>query len=176
MMDDREFDPTPRNRSGIKERLNGAGDAWANQHRESLGSNFYIQDVDAMFGTFVFGHNTGERLFLEYVPDSYKNRYNKVREFGVVAIFDRKSSRNAAFGNHNRVSMSLYLWICRSLGKMQGVNPKFFFVIGGQSPPWEMIEIDIDTGEELQTTEVDTSSWQPIWEALGLARMRDEVA
>jgi len=178
MISDREFDPTVRNRLGVKERLNGAGDAWANQHRESLGSHFYLQDVDAMFGTIVFGHNTGERLFLEYVPDSYENRQEKVREFGVVALFDRKSSRDAAFGNHNRVSMALYLWMCRSLSKIQGISrsPKFFFVIGGQSPPWQMIEIDIDTGEELQMTEINTSSWRSTWQAFGLMRLRDEIA
>ena len=176
MINEYEFDQTARNPRGVKERLNGAGDAWANQHRESLGSNFYLQDVDAMFGTVVFGHNTGERLFLEYVPDSYENRQNIVREFGVVAVFDRKSSRSAAFGNHNRVSTALYLWMCRTLGKAQSINPKFFFVIGGQSPSWEMVEIDIDTGEELRMMEVGTSSWRQIWHALGLLKLRNEIA
>ena len=175
MIDEYAFDPTERNNQGIKVRLDGAGDSWANQHRESLPKEFYFQDVDALFGTVVFGHNTGERLFLEYVPDNYKNRNNQVREFGVVAIFDRKSSRNAAFGNHNRVSMGLYLWLCRSLGKIQPIKPKFFFVIGGQSPPWTMIEIDIETGEKIREAIIDTSDWSNIWAELELIDLRNEI-
>lgn len=176
MTDEYEFDPTERNSQSVKVRLDGAGDGWANQHRESLAKKFYIQDVDALFGTVVFGHNTGEALFLEYVPDNYQNRRKTIREFGVVAIFDRKSSERAAFGNHNLVSMGLYLWLCRMLGRVQTIKPKFFFVIGGQSPPWTMIEIDIETGEEMRRRDVDTSDWNSIWNELGLLDLRTEIA
>lgn len=170
------FDTTPRNPQGVKKRLDKQGDAWADQHRRSTPKDFYLQDVDAMFGAVVFGHNTGEKLFLEYVPDNYVNRDKRIRKFGVVAIFDRKTSEQAAFSNHNMVSCALYLWLCRSLGELQPSPPKFFYVIGNQEPPWTMIEVDTTTGMETGTRKrLDGSDWRATWETLGLASLRHEL-
>jgi len=171
------FDQTPRNATGTKKRLDGQGDAWANQHRASLPKDYYFQDVDAMFGAVVFGKNTGEKLFLEYVPDGYKNRTKKIRSFAVVAIFDRKVTREAAFSNYNTISCALYLWLCRTLGESQPQKPRFFYVIGSQEPPWTMIEINITTGEEIgQETKLERVDWKIVWETLGLTSLRNELA
>jgi len=172
-----EFDQTPRNAQGVKERLDEQGDAWANQHRKSTPRDYYLQDVDAMFGAVFFGHNTGEKVFLEYVPDNYKNRTSKVRSFALVAMFDRKASRWAAFSNYNTVSCALYLWLCRVIGQSQPKQPRFFYVIGGDTPPWTMIEINIETGQEMgQEVRLDSADWTTVWNSLGLTSLRNELA
>jgi len=85
-----------RHSNGVRVRADGCGDAWAQAHRK-LGPTFNMQDIDALFGIMAFGQNTGDKLFLEYVPDDYRNRGKAVRDFRVIAMFDRKSSRQATF-------------------------------------------------------------------------------
>lgn len=171
-----EFDPTPRNTNAVKQRLDGQGDEWANQHRRSLPKEFYLQDVDAMFGGVVFGQNTGERLFLEYIPDDYENRTKRIREFFVVSIFDRKTSEQAAFGNHNIVSTAFYLHMCRTYSNAQPYAPRFFFVIGNEEPPWEMIEIDIhDAKETGERVTLYRANWKKVWNRLGLSDLRRDL-
>ncbi len=164
--------------TGVKPRFDGKGDAWANAHRQ-LGSTYNMQDVDALFGFHAFGHNTGERLFLEYIPDDYANRGRTIRKFKVVAMFDRKTSIHAAIGYNNSVSLAFYLWLCRTLGNAQGTEPKFFFVIGGQSPPWQMIGVNIHTGQLTSEREVFTSGegveFHRLWARLGLSDIRDAL-
>ena len=58
-----------RHSNGVKVRADGCGDAWAQAHRK-LGPTFNMQDIDALFGIMAFGQNTGDKLFLEYVPDN----------------------------------------------------------------------------------------------------------
>lgn len=164
--------------NGARARIDGGGDAWADEHRHGLGMSFLMSDLDAIFGTVVFGQNTGDRLFIEYVPDDYVNRFKAVREFGLVAMFDRKRSINAAFDQRNKLSTAVYLWICRKLGSGQAKRPKFFFVIGDQVPPWQMVEIDIMNGEPtgVEATITNREDWVSIWEHLGLASLRREIA
>jgi hypothetical protein len=165
--------------NGVKARRDGAGDEWAKQHR-SLGPTYNMQDMDALFGVTAFGQNTGERLFLEYVPDNYQNRTSVIRNFGVVAMFDRKQSEPYAFSRSNAVSTAFYLYQCRIHAKVQpnGLTPKFFFVIGGQSPPWKMIEIDIFSGKKtgLEAVICDGErDWKRVWTTLGLHQLRQEI-
>ncbi len=164
--------------NGARARVDGHGDAWANEHRHGLGMSFNMTDLDAFFGTVAFGQNTSDRLFIEYVPDEYANRDKVVREFGLVAMFDRKNSWRAAFEQRNRLSTAVYLWICRKLGVGQSKSPKFFYVIGGQLPPWQMVEIDIISGEATGVTAniLHRDDWQYVWEHLGLVPLRREIA
>ena len=183
-MNEYEYDQSVRNSNGVKVRMDGKGDSWACAHRDGLGKSYYMQDIDCLFGAMAFGHNTGEKLFLEYIPDNYQNREKVIRQFGIVSIFDRKFSEGRAFSNENSVSMALYLHICRVFRDHQSIAPKFFYVIGGQEPPWEMIEIDIETGEKTgQRETIGTQEngnikieWRDVWEALGLIKLRNEVA
>lgn len=160
-------------------RADKQGDGWANAHRKQLGNDFYLQDVDAMFGVMVFGHNTANTLFMEYVPDDYKNRTSTIREFGFVGMFDRKYTEQVAFGTKNALSTGVYLKLCRLIGSNQpsGCTPKFFFVIGNNEPPWTMIELDIATGKPTGTRAVltDSNKWPELWEKLGLRKIRDEL-
>ena len=160
----------------VKPRFDGKGDAWANQHRDMLGPTFNMQDMDGYFGFTAFGANTGERIFLEYVPDDYENRYRAIREFGLVSMFDRKSSKEYALSKDNVVSFAFYLWLCRSVGKGQSIIPKFFFVVGSQEPPWEMIEIDINSGNSIKSKMLTSTNWKEIWHSLGLIELRREVS
>lgn len=166
-------DGNSRLSNGVKVRVDGRGDSWANEHRHQLGNEALMQDLDAMFGFTAFGHNTGERLFLEYVPDSFQNRCSSMRNFGVVALFDRKSTENAAFSSKNALSSNFYRFLCRTIATVQPIPPRFFFVIGGQEPPWMMIEVDICTGQETgNRVEVNSSNFRTLWESLGLGCAR----
>lgn len=170
-MDDRY----QRDRNGVRYRADGKGDAWAIAHR-SLGTGHQMHDVDALFGCHAFGMNTGEKLFLEYEPDHYENRSKVIRNFAVVAMFDRKTSEVAAFSSENRLSRALYLWQCRTFATRQSVQPKFFIVVGNQMPPWKMIELDIWTGERTgDPTLVNAQNFAEVWDALGLSGLRLEL-
>ena len=174
------IDECVRLQSGVKKRHDGQGDLWAEHHRQNLGRDFLMHDIDGCFGAVVFGHNTAERLFLEYVPDNYENRLEYIREFAVVGLFDRKRSFDWAMSNGNRLSMSVYLYLCRSIAKTQPIAPRFFLLFGEHDkPPWEMIELDIETGEVVPREPVvitDATNWYPVWDtALGLTKMRNEL-
>ena len=164
--------------NGVKARNDNMGDGWASAHR-LLGKTFNMQDVDALFGAVAFGQNTGEKLFLEYVPDDYLNRGSAIRTFKIVAMFDRKTSIQAADHFQNSVSMAFYLWICRSLSTHQKRNPKFFYVIGGGCPPWGLIGIDLFTGERsgeyAQIETADEIGFNDVWKSFGLIELRQSI-
>ena len=164
--------------NGVRSRIDGQGDGWALAHRD-LGPTFNMHDVDAMFGVCAFGQNTGEKLFLEYVPDNYQNRFKTIRKFGYVALFDRKSSMQALMAERNKLSTAFYLSLCRTLGLSQPVMPKFFYVIGGQEPPWIIREVDIETGELLDNVaelhNAGNNDWRRVWKCLGLIELRETI-
>jgi len=168
--------PNQHMANGVRRRVDGLGDGWAGAHRE-LGRGYHMSDVDALFGIEAFGHNTGERLFLEYEPDNYQNRMNRIRDFAVVGMFDRKTTLEAAYDDGNKLSLAFYLWTCRKLAAGQPKPPRFYFVIGGQEAPWTMIEHDIHTGEETGDRAVIRSAgdFRTVWQALGLSSLRDEL-
>lgn len=162
----------------VKPRYDGKGDGWANAHRD-LGPTFNMNDADALMGVVSFAWNTGERLFIEDVPDNYINRYSSIREFAYVALFDRKTNLDFALSNENAVSRAMYLHLCRIISAYQPLPPRFFFVIGGQCPPWEMHEIAIDSSEPKGDAIIlpcrDGSIWRSVWETCGLKSLRDEL-
>ena len=159
---------------GVKPRFDGQGDGWAAAHR-SLGPTFNMSDVDGVVGMMGFASNTGERLFLEYVPDNYKNRQSRIRKFATVAMFDRKSSEHYANSDSNALAAAFYLDLCRRLATTQPKPPRFFYVIGQDQPPWEMIEIDINTAAEIGRVHQDGKNWRQVWEAVGLVALRNEL-
>lgn len=164
--------------AGVKPRYDGGGDAWALAHR-NLGPEFHMHDLDGVFGQLVFSQRTGDRLFLEYVPDNYVNHVKRTREFALVAMFDRKRDRSAALGEPNALSTAFYLWICRKLSMEQPVPAKFFYVIGGQTPPWTMVEVDTATGSvtgrEAVIHGTSHDEMMAVWEALGLVELRKSL-
>lgn len=165
-----------RHHTGVKIRNDKQEDGWANMHRTELGNDHYLQDVDCMFGGVVFGQNTADRLFLEYIPDNYENRIEIIRSFAVVAMFDRKQTEKWAFSDRNRLSTALYLDICRTIATKQPLPPKFFFVIGKDEPPWSMIQIDIYLGEKISEPIIlDKIQWSKIWESIGLKDLRNSL-
>lgn len=163
-----------RDGAGVKVRADGKGDAWADAHRD-LGPTFNMTDVDGMIGIVGFAANTGERLFMEYVPDDWKNRHNKIRRFATVAVFDRKATRALALDAGNRVGLAYYLNLCRCLGQTQPKAPRFFFVIGRDCPPWTMIELNINTANIVAEHELPSMNWRQVWNAIGLTALRQEL-
>ena len=163
-----------RDSNGVRLRVDGQGDGWALAHR-TLGPAFNMTDIDGIMGVVAFAANTGERLFMEYVPDSYRNRFDMIRRYADVAMYDRKATREYAFSDANRVSLSWYLCHCRKLALAQPKGPKFFFVIGRDVPPWELIELDIKTGEVIQEHTLTEMNFRQIWQTAGLATLRNEL-
>jgi hypothetical protein len=171
-----------RNTNGVKVRADGGGDGWANAHRHNLPHNIYFNDLDCVFGFCAFGHNTANALFYEYVPDAYRNRKSAIRRFGYVALFDRKKTMDAAFNctdPHAKVSLASYLHMCRVLSGAQPVPARFFYVVGANTPPWDMVEIDTQSGERTggdvvigQNTAVE---WNTVWGVLGLLEAREQL-
>ena len=171
-----DSDPAERHENHVRKRRDGKGDAWSNAHRINLGNHFLMHDQDASFGCLVFGSNTGDKLFLEYEPDNYKNRQSDIRQFAMVALFDRKATERAAFCQNNALSRAFYLWQCRAFAQGQPKPPRFFIVVGRQTPPWTMIELDIGTGARVgEPVEVDASRFKDVWESLGLTALRREL-
>jgi len=162
-----------RMETGVRVRSDGGGDGWANAHRTALGNRFYLQDVDAVAGIEWFATNTAERVFAEYEPDSWENRLEVIRRFALVAMFDRKSTIDAAFSPQNRISSAFYLHLCRTHVDRQPRPPRFFFLVGGQKPPWEMVELDIDAGDEIgNRVEINGQNMRGVWDAIGLTELR----
>ena len=157
-----------RHTSGSKVRVDGGGDGWAGQHRTELGRGNFMQDLDVFAGTLSFATNGQDRVFAEYAPDSYVNARDTVRDFALVALFDRKSTRSAAMSNGNRLSLGFYLSVCRTYAAKQPTFPPHFYFVCGKSQPWEMIKIDIDTGDELETYNYSERDWKQVWAESGL--------
>jgi hypothetical protein len=166
--------PTERDSNGVAVRMDGKGDAWSDKHRQ-LGVSFNMNDIDGLMGLVAFAANTSDHIFMEYVPDTYEHRHNIIRRFYTVALFDRKTSRNYAFSDANRVSLAWYLDLCRRLAKTQPRPPKYFFVIGQDTPPWQMIELDIDTGKIMSEHTLPENNWRTLWDIIGLSRLRQEL-
>jgi len=164
-----------RDGNGVRRRVDGQGDGWAKAHRDGLGATFNMNDVDGLIGMVGFAANTGDRLFMEYVPNNYANRARLIRSFATVGLFDRKSSRDYALSQSNRVALSWYLDLCRRLGQTQPIPPKFFLVIGRDQPPWEMIELDIRTGDIAAEHTLTDMNWKEIWQQAGLVALRNEL-
>ena len=162
--------------NGVKPRADGKGDGWANAHREQLGPDYHCQDIDGYFGFCAWGANSGDRLFMEHVPDGFKNANNLIREYAVVALFDRKSTTSAARCDRNIKSTSFYLWLCRNLSMAQPFPVRFFWVIGKDNPPWMMQELSIETGEEKEDMiTLDKPDWRSIWDTIGLTDLRNSL-
>ena len=162
--------------NGVRARMDGKGDPWAKAHRDELGGGFNMSDIDVAFGIEAFGMNTGDRLFLEYATDTAETIEDAVRRFGYVALFERKISETAAMASRGRHGCALYMDLCRKLSRTQPVSVRFFYVFGGNMPPWTMKEVDVKTGEIVgKPITIETGSWKQLWSAIGLSRARAEV-
>ena len=165
--------PESRLDNHVRRRMDGQGDGWANAHREALGNKYFLQDEDACVGMMFFGTRTENRIFTEWEPDDYGNRENLIRRFALIATFDRKSTYEAAFALDNTVSTAWYLANCRKWAKDQPKAPRFFYVIGGKEPPWELVELDINTGTRIGGNQmIDTTNMTEVWDAVGLTELR----
>lgn len=167
----------PTQEPTVRKRMDGRGDAWALAHREGLGPCFNMNDLDTVIGFMAYGINSSETLFAEYVPDAYANKGKMVRRFAVVALFDRKRSERAITASD--VSTSFYLYLSRALGTQQPKPPRFFYVIGGDLPPWSMREVDINTGNLASSIvtikSLENQEWLAVWDRLGLLNLRREL-
>lgn len=168
--------PEKRLKNHVKDRMDGKGDAWALEHRKMLGNDFFMQDLDAIFGNICFGQNTGEKLFIEYTPDNWENRRSKIRKFAIIAFFDRKTTKEAAFDKRNTLSTAFYLYLCQlAAEKQEPFIPKFYYVIGKDRPPWSMVKLNIYTGKIKNEIQIDSVDWKKVWKTVGLIDLREHL-
>lgn len=162
------------NGNGVRIRQDDQGDVWAKEHRDELGNQFYMEDLDGFIGTFGFARNGQDTLFAEYQPDGYTNRLKEIRRFALVALFDRKQTRDTALNDKSILTRAFYLWQCRVHAQAQPIAPKFFYVIGKQSP-WNLIELDINTAQVIHQYKLERGNWVEIWNLSGLVAARREL-
>jgi hypothetical protein len=161
--------------NGVRTRMDGAGDLWADQHREELGNRSYLNDIDGFAGLTVWASHSEDHLFVEYEPDSWEYKDNVIRRFGTIAFFDRKKSRGATKRPGAPLSLAYHLDLCRQLGKSQPIAPRFFYVFG-EGIPWELVEINIENGSSIgHPIMLVAGSWSERWRELGLVAARDEI-
>jgi hypothetical protein len=66
--------------------------------------------------------------------------------------------------------------MCRKLAVTQPIPPKFFYIIGGDEPPWDIRSVDIYTGAMgVENCELEKASWKAIWSLFGLDKMRQDL-
>lgn len=156
----------------VKPRLLAGGDGWANQHRTALPNDFYLSDIDAALAL-----DTEDKIFLGYVPDSWGNRHAPDRKFALVALFDRVRDEATAWRNSHSLASQLYRWLARTISEQQPYPVRFFYVCGDDSPPWEMIEVDIFSGQPTGfRCTLEAGDWRECWQAAGLYDLRRELA
>lgn len=158
------------NSSTTKPRLDGKGDPWANSHRTELPAKYLMTDIDGLFGYLNFYKESQESLFLEYELNKHISHVHQ-EQFAIVAILDRKSSKETAFVQTNRLSRNFYCWLARTLGSQQPIEPLFFYVCGNQSP-WLTVEVNIHTGLPLIERPLYNGSWPDFYRDSGLDRIR----
>jgi len=148
-----------------RSRIDGQGDSFGNAHR-SLGSEYYMNDFDVLVGSLDFAKHTENSLFAEYEPDPVCNKNNLIRQFGTIAIFDRKGHWGACSMN---IATKYQLQVCRALSECQPVPVRFFWVVDVENG-YAMQEICTTTGERLDSRilPLDGSLWSNIWKEVGL--------
>lgn len=159
--------------NGVRIRVDGLGDQWANYHRSFLGSSYHMLDFDGWRvcdPSLERTENTEDHLFCEVVMDH--QRGEMIRDVHYLAIFDRKSTLKAV--HQASFTRAVYLNMCRRFSLHQPFECRFIYVIGGQQPPWQLIQCDIRTGTFGMPLTLDASrqSWLAIWAATGLAGAR----
>ena len=156
-------------------------DPWAAAHQyagpnnDGAGRSIYMQDLDGVFGVLNFADKSECRLFVEYVPNNRVDLPKVQREFGIVALFDRKK-RIFLPDDFESLKTGLYLHLCRMARSIQGEDcaPKFFFVIG-ENEPWEIRELNIDNGMQVQMFKHSNGEFKQTWQSLGLYEIRSRL-
>ncbi len=156
--------------NSAKPRLDGRGDPWANAHRSELPGKYLMTDVDGLFGYLNFYKESQESLFIEYEPDRHRSAIH-YENFAVVALLDRKSSRETALAQTNRLSRNFYCLLARTIGHSQPVEPMFFYICGTHSP-WLALEINIHSGQPLLERPLYDGQWLSFYRDSGLDRIR----
>jgi hypothetical protein len=162
-----------RDSRGVLVRSDGAGDAWAKLHRTHLDRTYLMVDFDGWHvgePTGEHAENTEDHLFAEVVPDWRKSQ--RIRRYGYIALFDRKATQAAV--DRAWFTLPVYLHMCRIFTWYQHRPCRFIYVVGGQQPPWHLIELNIHTGASGMPLLLDDQkeSWINIWATTGLTGAR----
>jgi hypothetical protein len=163
--------------NGVLARAKSGGDVWANFHRHRLDSLHLMVDIDCVLGATAIPEIWSDRVFAEMAPDARKNKNSIIREWCLVALFERKRTLHASQIENAVRSASFQLDLCRKYGHFQPVQPRFFFVVGTDDP-FTMHEVGITTGRSVGVPVVIESlegHWQRTWNELGLTAAHYEL-
>jgi hypothetical protein len=157
--------------NGVRVRLDGRGDNFANAHRKGQ-RDLYGMDVDA-YATLELVVGDGEdRIFAEYCLHGN----GPVTESAFVAFFDRKKMRGkqciADAGQMAR--RAPWLGLCRDLAVSYPVTPRLFWICG-QGAPWDFIEWDVRSGERLRWWLLESDDITQEWRNIDLLRDRETL-
>ena len=164
-----------RDSRGVALRRDGGGDPWAQQHREKLGRDAYVRDGDQTHRVSLEIECGENRQFMEMAFDDYRNRGRLIRRCGTVARIDRKATVESAQRamDYGDPTLAHMLSDCRADRQLQdGIGGRAFLVCGnGFSYTW--IELDPNTGKELQRKEsCKETNWVELYDELGITADR----
>lgn len=160
-----------RQPNGVRRRIDGHGDDFAEAHR-TMQRDLYFTDVDArseLWGQLVVEKE--DECFFEYCVTA---RHGLI-ETAVTAWFDRKKLRaDKCLMNENMMrSRHQFMGLCRDLGKIYPVRPRFFWICGS-TDPWDVLEWDVATGRHKPMMIVHYDNIGRIWrESLQIFKDRD---
>jgi hypothetical protein len=159
--------------NGVKARMDGQGDDFAMTHR-GMQRDLYFTDVDACIELWGELDIDGEdRHFFEYCIAER----GRLVETAVVAWFDRKRPRaDKCLADESIMrSRHRFMGLCRDLGQVYPVRPRFFWVCGS-SGPWDVLEWDVATGRHKPMLHVHHDNIGRIWrESLEIFKDRDAM-
>lgn len=168
---------TSNSNVNVKPRLlAGTGDGWAAAHRQALGSNWYLSDVDALADSTGAYHGTEDKLFVSATCLPV-HRLDPAQTLGIVALFDRTQDLGTGLCERKAFGSKMLRNIARLIGLAQGVLPKVFLVAGPDDGPWELVELDIWSGQPAGFRAILEAggSWAATWEAAGLGKLQREL-
>lgn len=126
-----------------------------------------MQDIDGIMWCFR-KKETEDNLYMEYAV-------GEDEQYAVVAVFDRKKQFSDLDSEKTSKTDPFYRYQCRVNSLVQLVPCRMFYIIGGNDPPWHIIEVDIHTGQRGAATEFTRDTYEQLWISLGLYKLRDEL-
>jgi len=149
--------------NNVRVQLPGYGTAFGRDHKEQLDISYTMTDVDNTQGIIFLNEKSENEMYHEYVMSGDK--------MSVVAVIDLKASERAA--KKHKQSLKYHLLMCRKFKVTQLFAPRFFYIFGQDF--YTMVEIDIDTGQELERWVFHHKEMKKYWNIVGLTELRRKM-
>jgi len=151
------------------------GNGFSTGHRNCLPKNYYMIDIDKMRVSADFVISRENSVFMEYDISRHYGYKAGVPQLG--AMFSMKH-RNATLtpqghrATHDFVE-EINNQVLREMARRCG--SRLVLVLHGddENPPFNLHEIDVETGKQILTAHVEVQkeeAWRKAWQLLGLTR------